>query len=88
MFGVGFLLAAAALALWIDARFPELAPESLLKRLGLALVATFLVTAAPVVGATPALLLATLLGAVFPTFVLALLTALWLLRGVRDRITT
>ena len=87
VFETVFLLAAGAIALWLDVRFPGLAPETLERRMGVAVLAVILVGAVPVIPGDPAVLLVSLFAGVFPAFVLALLTALWLLRGVRDRLS-
>jgi hypothetical protein len=84
LFELVFLLGAAAVAFWLDARFPRLAPRTLIGRMAAALAATFLLRAAPVDAGSRAAFLASLFGAVFPALVFSLLSALWLLRLLRD----
>jgi hypothetical protein len=84
VFEVGFMLGAAAVAIWIDARFPQLAPASLGTRLVALLLSGLIVAVAPVLAASPAEILASLFGLIFPAFVFSFLSALWLLRGLRD----
>jgi hypothetical protein len=79
------LFSAAALALWVIARFPQLGPKSIVSAAGVVLVA--LVggrLAAPHAGALVGLpfgIYVTLLGCVLPLFFSICLTTGWLLRA-------
>jgi hypothetical protein len=83
-----FLLAlvtgAAVVALWIDVRFPRLAPQSISGRILAVLAAGAMVAVVPVAGGSRAAAYVSLFCGVFPSFVLAFLASLWLLRGLRD----
>ena len=79
-----FVLGAAVLALWIDRRFPKLAPESLRNRMLAGAAAFVLLHATPVFGSSVVAAYASLFGSVLPAFVVTFLTAVWLLRGLRD----
>jgi hypothetical protein len=83
-----FLLAlvtgAAVVALWIDVRFPRLAPRSFGGRVLAVLAAFAVVGVVPVAGGSTAAAYVSLFCGVFPSFVLAFLASLWLLRGLRD----
>ena len=80
---LGFLAAlvagAAALALWVDVRFPRLAPSGLTRRVAFSLAGTFLVTLVPL---QPTV--ASLIGVFLPALCFAFLTALWLLRVLAE----
>ena len=79
-----FLVGAAFLALWIDARHPGLAPKSVAKRMvaaGCALLALQLI---PVFHGSTAAIYATVFAIVLPVLVSSLLSAVWLLRALRD----
>jgi hypothetical protein len=71
---------AALLALWIDVRFPGLAPKTVSRRMLGAVCAVGAFSAAPVFHGSIAALYATF----FALLVSAFLTAVWLLRAVRD----
>jgi len=79
VFVVVYALGAGALALWVDVRFPNLAPGALMHRVGAAALATCVVSAVPlsptVVG---------LIGVFLPALCFSLLTALWLLRSLAE----
>jgi len=78
------LIGAGLLALWVDARFPWLAPASLSRRVFALIVAGVALEATPVFrGSTPALY-ATIFGILLPSFVAVFLAAVWLLRAVCD----
>jgi hypothetical protein len=79
-----FLVGAGVLALWIDVRLPKLAPQSLSRRVLAAACAAFVLEAMPVfTGSAPAIY-ATLFAIVLPVLVASFLTAVWLLRALRD----
>jgi hypothetical protein len=84
VFLTAFAGGAGAIAAWIDARFGSLAPESLQARVGAAAAAGFVLAAAPVSDSSRTIAYASVFGAVFPALVLTFLTAIWLLRAVRD----
>ena len=78
------VVGAGALALWIDARHPTLAPDSLVKRLlaaGCALMALQLV---PVYHGSAVAVYATVFGIVLPVLVTSLLAAVWLMKAVQE----
>jgi undecaprenyl pyrophosphate phosphatase UppP len=79
-----FMVGAALLALWIDARFPNLAPASFPTRFIAAVVAAFLLHISPLSHASTGAAYASLFGAMLPAFVGAFLTAAWLMRALRD----
>lgn len=78
------LTGAGALALWIDARFPGLAPEAFSRRVLLAIVALIALEVVPFLGGSPGAMYASVFVIVLPTLVASLLTAVWLLRALRD----
>ena len=78
------VLGAAALALWLDKRFPDLAPKSFSRRMLAACCAGGVFAAAPVFHGSIAALYATLFAIILPLLVSSFLTAVWLLRAVRD----
>ncbi|HEY3184966.1 MAG TPA: hypothetical protein VGJ77_19150 [Gaiellaceae bacterium] len=79
-----FVAGAGALALWIDARFPGLAPESFSRRVLAAVAAAIVLQAAPLFGGSAEAVYATVFAVVLPALVASLLTAVWLLRFLRD----
>jgi hypothetical protein len=79
-----FAAGAGLLALWIDTRFPGLAPASFSRRVFAACAAIVLLRAAPLAGTSAAAAYATLFAVVLPAFVMTFLTAVWLLRALRD----
>jgi len=79
-----FVAGAGVLALWIDARFPRLAPESFSRRILAAVVAVIGLQAVPFLGSSAPAMFATLFAVVLPALVATLLTAVWLLRSLRD----
>ena len=79
-----FVVGAALLALWIDVRFPKLAPESFSRRMVAAGCAMLVLGAVPVFGGSATAVYATLFAIVLPIMVSSLLAAVWLLRAVRD----
>jgi hypothetical protein len=79
-----FLVGAGLLALWIDTRFPKLAPKSFTKRMLAAGCLLLVFGAVPVFGGSPAAIYATLFAVMLPLLVSSLLAAVWLLRALRD----
>jgi hypothetical protein len=79
-----FMVGAALLALWIDTRYPNLAPKSFPTRFLAAVGAAFLLHLSPLSHASSIAAYASLFGAMLPAFVGAFLTAVWLLRALRD----
>jgi hypothetical protein len=87
VFGIVFLLGAAAIALWIDRRFPGLAPPNLRR----ALLRTLIALAAsrllfpPVWGAalSRGSVVAALLGIALPCLTWLLLSAIWSIRWLQ-----
>ena len=79
VFLVALVLGAGALALWVDARFPRLAPEGFRSRSIAAGVAALLVFGLPVAPSAAGMLVLLL-----PALVFAFLTAVWLLRVAAD----
>jgi hypothetical protein len=84
VFELVFFTAAAVLALWIDARFPQLAPRSFSTRVLIGIVATFALPLVPVDVSSRRGLMLSFFGGVLPALVFAFLTGLWLLRAIRD----
>lgn len=78
-FLIALVLGAGALALWVDVRFPRLAPQGLRGRMAAAVVALLLLAVLPV---WPTML--GLLGVFLPVLALALLTTIWLMRVAAD----
>jgi hypothetical protein len=79
-----FVVGAGLLALWIDVRFPKLAPQSLSKRMVAACCAAAVFGLAPVFGGSAAAVYTTLFAIVLPLLVSSLLAAVWVLRALRD----
>jgi hypothetical protein len=79
-----FVVGAGFLALWIDARFPKLAPQSFSKRMLAAACALLVLGAAPVFRGSAAAIYASLFAIMLPLLVSSLLAAVWLLRALRD----
>jgi hypothetical protein len=79
-----FVGGAGVLALWIDTSFPKLAPESFSRRVVAACVAIAVLELVPLVASSTPAMYATMFGAVLPALVCTLLTAIWLLRTLRD----
>jgi hypothetical protein len=87
LFGITFLLGTGAVALWIDARFPKLAPTDLrraLIRSGIALAASQLLftPAWDAAVASGAVLLA-LFAVAFPCLGYVLLSTIWSIRRLQ-----
>jgi hypothetical protein len=79
-----FVVGAALLALWIDARHPKLAPESFSRRMIAAGCAFVLLEAMPIFQGSSSALYATLFAIMLPVMIASFLTAAWLLRALRD----
>jgi hypothetical protein len=84
LFVAAFMIGAGLLALWIDVRFPGLAPASLSRRLLAALAALAVLQLAPIAVGSAAVAYATLFGLVFPAFVATFLAAAWIIRALGD----
>lgn len=82
LFVVALVVGAAALALWLDARFPGLAPKSMQNRF-LAALAAGIVLSLP----TPPATIVTVLAVDLPVIAFAFLAMLWLLRLLAERRT-
>lgn len=82
---LAFVVGAGAIALWIDVRFPGLAPATLKRRMIAAGGAFVLLELAPIVGSSAALAYLTLFGALLPAFVAVFVTSAWLLRAAASR---
>jgi hypothetical protein len=76
---MALVLGAGALALWLDVRFPKLAPHGLVTRLVSAAAATVALAMLPV-SAT----VLSLVGVFVPAMAVMFLTSLWLLRLVAE----
>jgi hypothetical protein len=83
-FLTALVVGAGLLALWIDVRHPKLAPESLGKRVLAAACAVLLLQAIPVFHGSVAATFATVFAIVLPALVSSFLSAVWLLRALRD----
>jgi hypothetical protein len=79
-----FVVGAGLLALWIDVRFPRLAPGSFSRRMLLAACAVLGLQLTPVLSGSAVAVYAGLFAIMLPVFVTALLAALWMLRSLRD----
>ena len=79
---LALILGAAAIAFWIDVRFPRLAPSELRNKLVAAVIGIALVSTAPVSAAGGVATMATLLGFFLPALCFALLTSVWLIRAL------
>lgn len=82
--GPAFLICAGLLAVWIDARFPRLAPRSLMMRMFAVLVAVLLLMLVPLLDSSPTAAFASLFAFLLPTLVFTFLTAVWLLRALGE----
>jgi hypothetical protein len=82
-----FVVGAAVLAVWVDRRFPKLAPESLGVQMGVAAVA-FVWLQLPVAhGSQLWLLLSLFAFGVLPALTTAFLAGMWLLRSLRTALS-
>jgi hypothetical protein len=84
LFLIAFAAGAGAIACWIDVRFAAIAPPSLWGRIGASVAAAFVLDFARIFNSTPLAEYLSLFGIMLPAVVFALLTALWLLRALRD----
>jgi hypothetical protein len=84
LFPPAFLIGAALLALWIDARFPKLAPQTLSRRALAGAAAIILLQLAPLTVSSAAATYATLFALVLPAFVATFLTAVWIFRALGE----
>jgi cytosine/uracil/thiamine/allantoin permease len=87
-FLAAFVGGAAVLALWVDARFPGLAPQSFSRRFFAAILAFALLQASPFVNGSAIEAYGSLFGIVLPAFIGVFLTAVWLIRALRDAAQT
>jgi hypothetical protein len=78
------MVGAALLAVWIDVRHPKLAPQSFSRRMAAAGCAFLVLQAMPVFNGSPRAFYATLFAIVLPVLISSFLTAVWLLRALRD----
>ena len=78
------VLSAGLLALWLDTRFPGLAPKTFAKRMLAAACAVGVFTAAPVFRGSAAAIYATVFAILLPLLVSSLLTGVWLVRALRE----
>jgi hypothetical protein len=83
-----FLVGAGLLALWIDVRHPNLAPQSFSKRIGAAACAWLVLQLVPVFNGSMTAIYATLFALLLPALVGSCLTAVWLMRALRDAQTS
>ena len=84
MFLVALLVGAAALAMWIHARFPALAPEQFGKTLLHTGVAFALLRLMPGGVESPVIAFVTIVLLVVPALSYALLCSIWMLRHVQS----
>ena len=84
LFVPAFLVSAGLLALWIDVRFPRLAPESFSRRMLAAAAAVLALQVTPVLSGSAIAVYAGMFGIMLPVLITALLAALWMLRALRD----
>jgi hypothetical protein len=83
-FVIALVVAAGLLALWIDVRHPTLAPESLGKRVLAAAAALLALELVPVLHGSVAQLYTSVFGILLPALVTSFLSAVWLMRALRD----
>lgn len=88
MFPVVFFAGAAVLALWLDTRFPGLAPASFQRRFAAAILAMIALRLAPVDVSSRAAFLVSTFAALLPVLTFSCLTSLWLLRALREAAQT
>jgi hypothetical protein len=77
-------LGAALIALWIDVRRPSLAPDSLAKRVLAAALAALALRLVPVLHGSVLAAYTSVFALLLPALVSSFLTAVWLMRSVRD----
>ena len=78
------VVGAGLLALWVDVRRPGLAPESLKHRMLAVVCALLVLQIVPVFHGSAAALYATVFVILLPALSTAFLTAVWLLRALRE----
>ena len=83
-FVLALVVAAGLLAVWIDVRHPTLAPESLGKRVLAAAGALLLLELVPVLHGSVAQLYTSVFAILLPALVTTFLSAVWLMRAMRD----
>ena len=83
-FVLALVVAAGLLALWIDVRHPKLAPRSLRSRVLAAAGALLLLELVPVLHGSVAQLYTSVFGILLPALITTFLSAVWLMRAVRD----
>ena len=83
-FAAAMFAGAAAIAVWIAARFPRLAPQSLTARFVVAVGVGQLLAFIPIETGSYLTLYGSLFGLVLPMLTLAWLGAFWLLQSVRN----
>jgi len=83
-FVLALVVAAGLLALWIDVRHPQLAPQSLKSRVLAAAGALLLLELVPVLHGSVAQLYTSVFGILLPALITTFLSAVWLMRAVRD----
>lgn len=82
-----FVLGAAVLALWVDRRFPKLAPESLGVQMGVAAVAFVWLQLPVAQGSQLRLLLSLFAFGMLPALTTAFLAFMWLMRSLRTALS-
>jgi hypothetical protein len=87
LFVFALFCGSAAIALWIDVRFPSIAPASLIWRGLGALLFCRLVTTLPLGYGSHVAVYAIVFGVLLPLLVAMWLHAVWLLRAMRDLLT-
>jgi hypothetical protein len=85
------LVGAFALALWVDARFPQLAPKDLRRALlhtGVSLIASQVLIAAGLqIGqSTPSLMLVMIVAVIIPSLVYCLIAGIWVMKVAQQAI--
>ena len=83
-FVLALVVAAGLLAIWIDVRHPKLAPESLGKRVLAAAGALLALELVPVLHGSVAQLYTSVFAILLPALVTSFLSAVWLMRALRD----
>lgn len=83
-FVLALVVAAGLLALWIDVRHPKLAPQSLKSRVLAAAGALLLLELVPVLHGSVAQLYTSVFAILLPALITTFLSAVWLMRAVRD----
>jgi ABC-type Mn2+/Zn2+ transport system permease subunit len=78
------VVGAALVALWVDVRRPSLAPDSLAHRVLAAALAALAVRLVPVLNGSLLAAYVSVFALLLPALVSSFLTAVWLMRSVRD----